>query len=122
VPFHFSDECLRAFNRLKEALTSALILHPPIWEKPFELMCDASNYVAGVILGQRVDRKSHVIYYASHTLNEAQLDYTMTEKVFLEVVFGFEKFRSYLIGSHVIVHTNHAALKHLSLRKMQNPG
>ena len=42
-------------------------------------MCDASDYAVGVVLGQRVDRKPYVIYYASHTLNEAQLNYTMIE-------------------------------------------
>jgi len=56
---------------LKEALTSAPILHPSVWGESFELMCDASNYVVGVVLGQRVDKKPHVIYYASHTLNDA---------------------------------------------------
>jgi len=71
VPFYFSEECLKAFNRLKETLTSTPILHNPIWGEPFELMCDASDYAVGVVLGQRVDRKSHVIYYPRHTLNEA---------------------------------------------------
>lgn len=83
VPFNFSTECLEAFNKLKSALTSAPILHPPIWGEPFEFMCDASDYAVGVVLGQRVDKKPHVIYYASHTLNEAQLNYTVTEKSFL---------------------------------------
>jgi len=55
-------------------------------------MCDASDYVVGVVLGQCVDRKSYVMYYASHALNEAQLNYTVTEKEFLVVVFGFEEF------------------------------
>ena len=51
VPFHFSEDCLVAFTKLKEALTSALVLHPPIWGEPFELMCDASDYAVGVVLG-----------------------------------------------------------------------
>ena len=55
-------------------------------------MYDASDYAVGVILEQYVDRKSHVIYYANHTLNEAQLNYTVTEKRFLIVVFASEKF------------------------------
>ena len=76
-------------------------------------MCDASDYAVGVVLGQRVDRKPYVIYYASHTLNEAQLNYIVFEKKFLVVVFSFEKFRPYLIGYHVIVHADHAVLKHL---------
>jgi len=57
VPFHFSEECHVAFIKLKEALTSAPVLHPHIWGDPFELMCDASDYAVGVVLGQRVDKK-----------------------------------------------------------------
>jgi len=88
VPFYFSDECFMAFTKLKEALTSALVLHPPLWGEPFELMCDASDYAVGVVLGQRIDKKPYVIYYASHTLNDAQLKYTVTEKEFLAVIPG----------------------------------
>ena len=84
-------------------------------------MCDASDYTIGVMLGQRIDKKPYVIYYASHTLNDAQLNYTVTEKEFLVVVFGFEKFRSYLIGSHVIVYIGHSALKHLLSKKDARP-
>jgi len=82
----------KAFNKLNEALTSAPILHPPIWGEPFELMCDASDCTVGVVLGQHVDRKPHVIYYVSHTLNKAQLNFTVAEKEVFTVVFGFEKF------------------------------
>jgi len=82
VPFHFSKEHFVAFTKLREALTSALIFHPPISGEPFELMYDASDYAVGNILGQRVHKKFHVIYYASHTLNDAQLNYTVIEKEF----------------------------------------
>jgi len=51
VPFHFSKECHEAFSKLKKALTSAPIFHPPIWGEPFELMCDASYYAIRVVLG-----------------------------------------------------------------------
>jgi len=71
VPFHFFEECLKAFNRLKEALTSTPILHAPIWGEPFKLTCDTSNYAVGVVLGQCINRKPYVIYYANHNLNEA---------------------------------------------------
>jgi len=71
VSFHFPEECLVAFTKLKEALTSAPVLHPLIWGESFELMCDASHCAIGVVLEQRVDKKPHVIYYASHTLNDA---------------------------------------------------
>ena len=59
-------------------------------------MCDASDYAIGTVLGQCIDNREHVIYYASRTLNETQLNYTMTEKEFLAVVFALEKFRQYL--------------------------
>jgi len=51
VPFHFSDKCLVEFAKLKEALTSTHVLHPPIWREPFELMCDASDYAVGAVPG-----------------------------------------------------------------------
>jgi len=84
-------------------------------------MHDASDYAIGVILGHRLDKKSHVIYHASHILNEALLNYTVTEKKNLAVIFGFEKFRPYLIGSHVIIYTDHFVLKHLLSKKDAKP-
>ena len=84
-------------------------------------MCGISDYVVGVILGHCVDRKSHVIYYTSHTLNEAQLNYIVTKKEFLTVVLSFENFPLYLISSHVIVHADHVALKHIFPRKDAKP-
>ncbi|PKA49408.1 hypothetical protein AXF42_Ash016597 [Apostasia shenzhenica] len=84
-------------------------------------MCDASDYALGAILGQKIDKRPHVIHYASHTLNEAQLNYTVIEKEFLAVVFAFEKFRSYLLGSQVIVYIDHSTLKYLLSKKDAKP-
>ncbi|RVW19944.1 hypothetical protein CK203_115152 [Vitis vinifera] len=64
-------------------------------------------------LGQREDGKPYVIYYASKTLNEAQRNYTTTEKELLAVVFALDKFRAYLVGSFIVVFTDHSALKYL---------
>ncbi|CAN6586155.1 unnamed protein product [Malus baccata var. baccata] len=94
---------------------------PPDWSLPFELMCDASDYALEAVLGQRKDKKPHVIYYASRTLNDAQLNYSTTEKELLAVVFALDKFRSYLIGTKVIVFTDHAALKYLFTKKEAKP-
>jgi hypothetical protein len=80
VDFVFNNSCKEAFDMLKMHLTSAPIIQPPNWEYPFELMCDASNYAVGAILSQRVDKKPHVISYASRTLDSAQANYTTTEK------------------------------------------
>src|SRR6185312_15777580 len=88
---------------------------------PFEIMCDASDYAVGAVLGQRKDGKVHAIYYPSKTLNEAQVNYATTEKELLAVVFAFEKFRSYIVNSKVIVYTDHAAVKYLLSKKDAKP-
>ena len=121
MPFEFDDACLSAFNRLKEALISAPIITPPDWSLPFEIMCDASDYAVGAVLGQRKNKKMHVIYYASRTLADAQLNYTTTEKEMLAVVFAVDKFRAYLLGSKVIIYTDHSALRYLLAKKDAKP-
>ncbi|KAB2611031.1 hypothetical protein D8674_019063 [Pyrus ussuriensis x Pyrus communis] len=121
VAFEFTKECLASFNQLKELLTTAPIISPPDWSISFELMCDASDYALGAVLGQRKNKLPHVIYYASRTLNDAQLNYSTTEKERLAVVFALDKFRSYLIGTKVIVFTDHAALKYLLTKKEAKP-
>ncbi|GJT04681.1 reverse transcriptase domain-containing protein [Tanacetum coccineum] len=80
---------------------------------PFELMCDASDFAVGAVLGQRIDGKFKPIYYASKSLNNAREHYTTTEKELLAVVFSFNKFRPYLILSKAVVYTDHLALKYL---------
>ncbi|KAJ8761292.1 hypothetical protein K2173_001348 [Erythroxylum novogranatense] len=85
VPFEFDERCKDAFNKLKELLTSSPVIRPPDWNLPFEIMCDASDYAMGAVLGQRVGRALHAIYYASKTLNPAQLHYSTTEKELLSV-------------------------------------
>ena len=94
-------------------LKAAPIMQPPDWSEPFEIMCDASDYEVGAVLGQRKDKKLHVIYYASRTLDIAQLNYATTEKELLDVVFAIDKFRSYLVGTKIIVYTDHAAIRYL---------
>ncbi|XP_031112037.1 uncharacterized protein LOC116016008 [Ipomoea triloba] len=121
VTFEFGKECQEAFDKLKALLTSAPIIQPPNWELPFEIMCDASNYAVGAVLGQKVGKQSHVIYYASRTLNTAQCSYSTTEKELLAVIFALDKFRSYLLGSKVIVFSDHAALKYLLGKKESKP-
>ncbi|KAF8082321.1 hypothetical protein N665_0833s0001 [Sinapis alba] len=119
--FHFNSECLEAFHTIKGALVSAPIVQPPDWELPFEVMCDASDYAVGAVLGQRKEKKLHVIYYASRTLDDAQCNYATTEKELLAIVYAFEKFKSYLVGSKVIVHTDHASLRYLLSKKDAKP-
>ncbi|XP_070046866.1 uncharacterized protein [Nicotiana tomentosiformis] len=118
--FIFNVECLRAFELIKEKLVSAPIMVTD-WSQPFEIKCDASDVVVGAVLEQQRDKMFRPIYYASRTLNDAQVNYATTEKEFFVVVFGFDKFRSYLVGSKVIVHTDHSALKYLLSKKESKP-
>ena len=119
--FVFDDTCLLAFNTLKERLISAPIIVVPEWSQSFEIMCDASDYALGAILGQRRDNMFRAIYYASRTLDNTQQKYTTTKKELLAVVFALDKFRSYLLGSKIVVHTDHAALKYLFVKKDSKP-
>ncbi|XP_024989324.1 uncharacterized protein LOC112523884 [Cynara cardunculus var. scolymus] len=74
--FDFTDECRNAFNTLKKALVIAPIVVAPDWNKPFEIMCDASDWAFGAILGQRKEKVFHSIYYANH----AAIKYLISKK------------------------------------------
>ncbi|GJU72186.1 reverse transcriptase domain-containing protein [Tanacetum coccineum] len=115
--FFFSNECIQAFQTLKKKLTEAPILIAPDWDLPFKLMCDASNFAIGKVLGQRHDKHFRPIHYAIKTMTEAKSNYTITEKEMLAVVYAFEKFRSYLVLNKIIVYTDHSALKYLFAKK-----
>ena len=89
----------------------------PNWSKEFEIMCDANDYAMGAVLGQGKEKISKAIYYANKTFNEAQENYSTTEKEMVAIVFVCEKFRPYILGSHVIIHIDHAAIKYLMAKK-----
>ncbi|GJW56954.1 reverse transcriptase domain-containing protein [Tanacetum coccineum] len=120
TPFIFSKECIEAFNILKKKLTEAPILVAPDWDLPFEIMCDASDYAVGAVLGQRKTKHFQPIHYASKTMTDAQAHYTTTKEL-LAVVYAFEKFRPYLVLSKTIVYTDHSALKYLLAKQDAKP-
>ncbi|GKE56394.1 reverse transcriptase domain-containing protein [Tanacetum coccineum] len=121
TPFVFSKECVEAFNALKKKLTKAPILVTPDWDLPFEIMCDASDFAVGTVLGQRKTKHFQLIHYASKTMTNAQAHYTTTEKELLAIVYDFEKFRPYLVLSKTIVYTDHSALKYLLAKQDAKP-
>nr|GEU33439.1 reverse transcriptase domain-containing protein [Tanacetum cinerariifolium] len=112
---------IKGFKLLKEKLACAPVIVNPNWNLSFELMCDASDFTIGAVLGQKDGKNFHPIYFASNTLNPAQQKYTVTKKELMAVVFAFKKFRSYLILSKTIVHTDHSALKHLFKKQEAKP-
>ena len=119
--FIIEEEGKHAFMQLKRSLVEAPILQSPNWDLPFEIMCDASDFAVGTILGQRIDKNLTAICYVSKTLADAQLNYTTTEKKLLAVVFALEKFRPYILGSKIIVYTDHVTLKYLFSKKKAKP-
>ncbi|GKA80367.1 reverse transcriptase domain-containing protein [Tanacetum coccineum] len=121
TPFIFSKECIEAFNILKKKLTKAPILVALDWDLPLEIMCDASDYAVGAVLGQRKTKPFQPIHYASKTMTDAQAHYTTTEKELLAMVYAFEKFRPYLVLSKTIVYTDHSALKYLLAKQDAKP-
>ena len=119
--FNFDDSCKAAFEEIKSRLVQAPIMAAPEWDRGFEVMCDASDFAMGAVLGKRKEKIFRAIYYASTTFNEAQENYSTTEKEILAIVFACEKFRPYILGSHVIVHTDHAAIKYLMSKREAKP-
>nr|GEU62596.1 hypothetical protein [Tanacetum cinerariifolium] len=111
LPHPTTVKGIRSFLGHAEKLTEAPILIAPNWDQPFELMCDANDFSVGAVLGKRIEKHFRPIHYASKTMNEAESNYTTTEKEMLVVVYAFEKFRSYLIMNKSIVYTDHLALK-----------
>ena len=111
--FEWDTECQERFKELMVYLSTTPILRAPEWHLPFEVMCDVSDLAVGAVLGQRVEGKPYVVYYASKMLNEAQRNYTTTKKELQAVVYALDKFRSYLIGSDIVIFTYHSALIYL---------
>ncbi|GJY00733.1 putative ribonuclease H-like domain-containing protein [Tanacetum coccineum] len=97
TPFIFSKECIEAFNTLKKKLTEASILVAPDWDLPFEIMCDASDYAVGAVLGQRKTKHFQPIHYASKTMTDAQAHYTTTEKELLAVQDAKPRFLRWIL-------------------------
>ena len=71
VKFDFDESCKVAFDEIKSRLVTAPIMVTPGWNKEFEIMCDASDYAMGAVLGQRTEKMFKAIYYARKTFNEA---------------------------------------------------
>ena len=121
VKFSWDEDCQMSFEELKSYLTTTPIVRAPNWQLPFEVMCDASDFAIGAVLGQREDGKHYVVYYANKTLNEAHKNYTTTEKELLAVVYALDKFCAYLVGSDIIIFTDHSALKYLLNKQDSKP-
>nr|GEZ18226.1 DNA-directed DNA polymerase [Tanacetum cinerariifolium] len=107
TPFVFSKKCIEAFNTLKKKLTEAPILVVSDWNLPFELICDASDYAIGAVLGQRMSKHFQPIHYASKMITEAQIHYTTTEKEMLTILLKFSKLSMRDLPGAIMVPISH---------------
>ena len=80
-----------------------------------------NNYAIGAVLGPKIEKILRAIYYASITFNEAQENFSTIENEMLVMVLACEKFRPYILGSHVIIHIDHAVIKYLMAKKDDKP-
>ncbi|KAL4153814.1 hypothetical protein QTP88_001647 [Uroleucon formosanum] len=120
VPFYWSDICQEAFDKLKAILTKEPLLKYPDFEQPFNLTCDASNFVIGCILSQGPIGNDPLIAYASRTLNKAEQSYNTREKELCAIVWGVKQYRPYLYGQKFNIITDHRALSWLF--NVKDPG
>ncbi|CAF1088285.1 unnamed protein product [Didymodactylos carnosus] len=109
----------QAFELLKERLISAPIVTYPNFDYPFMLQLDASDYGLGAVLAQNIERKEHVIAFASRTLQPCERKYSAPERECLVIVWGTQHFRPYLEGRPFEVWTDHRSLQWL--RSIKDP-
>ena len=114
----------RAFQTLKNRLTSSPILRLPVFQegKPFVLRTDASDIGLGAVLLQGFEGEGRLpIAYASKKLLPRERNYSVIEKKCLGIIWGVEKFRKYLCGVEFLLETEHKPLSYMQTAKVLNP-
>jgi len=117
--FCWTPKCQEAFERLKSVLTSAPVLAMPDEESVFVLDSDAAQTSIGAVLSQRQQGVERVVAYASRKLSKCEINYCVTRKELLSVVYFVKYFKHNLLGRRLTVRTDHAALQWL--RKVSEP-
>lgn len=105
-----TNEYKAAFKRLKEIMTSDLLLAYPNFDEPFILTTDASNVAIGAVLSQMFEGKERPIAFLSRTLSRAEENYSATAKELLGIYFAAKTFRPYLYGKKFTIYTDHEPL------------
>jgi hypothetical protein len=118
--FKWTNFCQEAFNTLKNQVSTAPILRGPDWTLPFHISSDASDTAIGAVLGQEEDHLPYAIYFISKNMSPAELNYIVTEKEFLAVIYAINKFRHYITGYSTFFHTDHSAIKYLMNKPITN--
>eukprot|EP00253_Pinus_taeda_P017838 PITA_17838 len=120
IEFQWTTSCQNAFQILKDKLLVAPILRGPNWSLPFHISTDASDPAIGASLGKKENLLNYAIYFISKNLTPAEANYTVTEKEMLVVIHVVNKFRHYITGYQVFIHTDHSAIKYLMNKPITN--
>ena len=118
--FQWTPELQRAFEQIKQRLSSAPVLAHPDFTKPFRLYTDASNYAVGAVLAQEQDGGERVVQYVSRQLNKGQQKWPVIEREAYAIIFAMNKLRHYLLGNKVEIRTDHKPLTSLLTSAVQN--
>eukprot|EP00253_Pinus_taeda_P006338 PITA_06338 len=122
VEFKWTDDCQKAFYELKHQLSTTPILRGPDWALPFHISYDASDTTIGVVLGQEENNLPYAIYFISKNMTPTELNYTVTKKELLVVIYAINKFGHYITGYTTFVHTDHSTIKYLMNKSIANAG
>jgi hypothetical protein len=95
-------------------------LRGPYWALPFQISSDALDTAIGAVLGKQEDKEPYAIYYITKNMAPAELNYTVTEKEFLEVVYAINKFRHYVTVYPTFIHTDHTTIKYIMNKPITN--
>ena len=100
--FYFDESCQNSFEGIKSRLVEAPIMEKLYWNREFEIMCDASDFAMGAVLEQKAEKVFKAIYYADKTFNEAQENYSTTEKEMVAIVFACKNLGHTFWGSMLL--------------------
>jgi hypothetical protein len=120
IDFYWDNQCRQAIDILKEKLSSSLVLAGPNWSLLFHVSIDASDSAIGFLLVQKENLLTYVIYFIRKNLSPFELNYTVTEKEFLAMVYAINKFKHYITEYEVFIHTDHFAIKYLMNKPIAN--
>ena len=110
VPWKWDADCQKAFDKVKEELTSERVLAHYDPSKKLILACDASPHGVGAVLSHEIGGEERPIAYASRTLTKAEKGYPQIEREALAIIYGIKKFHKYLYGRNFTLLTDHNPL------------
>ena len=108
------------FTELKKRISIDPNLMGANWALPFHISSNASNNAIGAVLGQQDGEPPYAIYYISKNLARIELNYTVTEKYFLTIVYSINKVRHYITGYPKFVHNDDSTIKYLMNKPITN--